>query len=129
MKPVNSLVAKARFSLAALAALALATQLLAPGAARADVPVRPEPPKEASAPAQAPLAGPAAAAAPATAPSEAPRDLSKYKEESIPGGDLMIIAYLVMWGLLGGFAVRLAIRHGKLEREVATLQDRLDRGA
>lgn len=96
------------------ATLALAWQLLAANSAGADVPVRTD-------------TAPAPAAA--TAPAEAPRDLSKYKEESVPGGNLMIIAYLVMWGLLGGFAVRMALRQGKLEREVANLQDRLDRGA
>lgn len=98
-----------------VATLAIAWQLLAASSsASADVPVR---------------ADPAPAAPAAAAPAEAPRDLSKYKEESVPGGQLMIIAYLVMWGLLGGFAVRMALRQGKLEREVANLQDRLDRGA
>lgn len=81
-----------------------------------------------TAPAYADEAPPASALA-APAAAEAPRDLSKYKEESVPGGQLMIIAYLVMWGLLGGFAVRTALRQGKLEREVAALQDRVDKGA
>lgn len=101
------------------ATLAIAWQLLTASSADADVPVRTD-----AAPA---TAAPATAAA--VAPAEAPRDLSKYKEESVPGGSLMIVAYLVMWGLLGGFAVRMALRQGKLEREVANLQDRLDRGA
>lgn len=106
------------------ATLAIAWQLLAASSAGADVPVRTD-----AAPANAAPANAAPATAAAAAPAEAPRDLSKYKEESVPGGSLMIIAYLVMWGLLGGFAVRMALRQGKLEREVANLQDRLDRGA
>lgn len=94
-----------------LAGPAVALALLAPSAAIAD---------------EAP---PAAALRQDPAANEAPRDLSKYKEESVPGGNLMIIAYLVMWGLIGGFAVRTALRQGKLERDVAALQDRLDKGA
>jgi hypothetical protein len=111
-------------------AAALALAVLATAPAFAD-----------EAPPASALAAPPAAAAPQAAPApptpkateaaqaEAPRDLSKYKEESVPGGQLMIIAYLVMWGLLGSFAVRTALRQGKLEREVAALQDRVDKGA
>lgn len=103
-----------------LTALALALAVVAAAPALAD-----------EAPPASVLAAPAATA-PRVAEAmqaEAPRDLSKYKEESVPGGQLMIIAYLVMWGLLGGYAVRTALRQGKLEREVAALQDRVDKGA
>lgn len=113
-----------------IAAPALALAVLASAPARADE----APPASALAappPAAAPQVAPVPSAAKVAeaAPAEAPRDLSKYKEESVPGGQLMIIAYLVMWGLLGGFAVRTALRQGKLEREVAALQDRVDKGA
>jgi hypothetical protein len=103
-------------------ALAGPAPAAAPQAAPAQVAPAPVAPAQA-APAQA------SAKATEAAQAEAPRDLSKYKEESVPGGQLMIIAYLVMWGLLGSFAVRTALRQGKLEREVAALQDRVDKGA
>ncbi len=53
-------------------------------------------------------------------------DLAKYKEESLPGGPLLVAAYGVMWLLIGGSIVRLLLRQSKLESEIKTLQDRLD---
>lgn len=57
----------------------------------------------------------------------AAQDLSRYKEESVPGGNLMLIAYMVLWALLGAYAVRTALRQSRSERDLAALQDRLDR--
>lgn len=54
-------------------------------------------------------------------------DLSKYKEESLPGGPLLVAAYGAMWLLIGGSIVRLLLRQSKLESEIKILQDRLDR--
>lgn len=58
---------------------------------------------------------------------EPARDLSRYKEEAVPGGTLLVIAYLIMWALVGGYAVRIALRQSRTERELAALQERLDR--
>jgi len=68
----------------------------------------------------------ALASAPAWAEGAA-QDLSRYKEESVPGGNLMLIAYMVLWALLGAYAVRTALRQSRCERDLAALQDRLDR--
>jgi hypothetical protein len=54
------------------------------------------------------------------------QDLSRYKEESVPGGKLMLIAYMVLWGLVGAYAIRTALRQSRTERDLAALQDRLD---
>lgn len=57
---------------------------------------------------------------------ETPRDLSRYKEEPVPGGALLVAAYGAIWLLVAGFVGRLAMRQSKLEGELRTLQDRLD---
>ncbi len=57
----------------------------------------------------------------------AAQDLSRYKEESVPGGNLMLIAYMILWALLGAYALRTALRQSRSERDLAALQDRLDR--
>jgi len=54
------------------------------------------------------------------------RDLSKYKEEPVPGGTLLVVAYAVMWLLVGAFLARLLLRQGQLERDLHALQERLD---
>lgn len=55
------------------------------------------------------------------------QDLSRYKEESVPGGTLLVVAYMIMWGLVGFLAVRTALRQTRTERDVAALQDRIER--
>jgi len=74
----------------------------------------------------APLSVPPAPQAVASLPPPSV-DLAKYKEESLPGGPLLVAAYGVMWLLIGGSIVRLLLRQSKLESEIKILQDRLDR--
>ena len=57
-----------------------------------------------------------------------PRDLSAYKEEPVPGGALLVIAYAVVWVLVLAWVGRLALRQARLERNVRDLGDRLDGG-
>lgn len=52
------------------------------------------------------------------------RDLSAYKEAAIPGGDLMLAAYLLGWVLLGAVAVRAALRQRHTEQQLAELEAR-----
>jgi hypothetical protein len=59
-------------------------------------------------------------------PSGAARDLSAYKEESIPGGDLLLAAYLLGWALLGGVAVRAARQQRRTAQQLAELEARLE---
>ena len=59
----------------------------------------------------------------------ASRDLSAFKEEPVPGGALLVVAYAVMWLLLAGLVGRLVVRQGQLEREIKALEQRLERGA
>ncbi|MBM4342869.1 MAG: hypothetical protein FJ100_05785 [Deltaproteobacteria bacterium] len=47
------------------------------------------------------------------------RDLSAYKEETLPGGALAGIAYLLLLGLVGGYAAWTA-------KKVEALQAQLD---
>ena len=68
----------------------------------------------------------AAQAAPAPTAKPAPRDLSKYKEEKVPGGTLMFIAYMVMWGLVAGMVARTVLRQSKVEAELTELSERVD---
>ncbi|MSP92920.1 MAG: CcmD family protein [Myxococcales bacterium] len=58
-----------------------------------------------------------------------PRDLSAYKEEPVPGGALLVVAYAVVWVLVFVWIARLALRQTRLEREVHALSDRVDGGA
>jgi uncharacterized membrane protein YciS (DUF1049 family) len=54
----------------------------------------------------------------------APRDLSAYKEEPVPGGTLLAVAYAVMWVLAAIWVGRIAMKLARVEREVRALQDR-----
>lgn len=67
-------------------------------------------------------------AATALGADEPARDLSKYKEEPVPGGTLLVAAYGVMWALVGVYLVRLAGRQSKAEQELRALEDRLTHG-
>lgn len=53
-------------------------------------------------------------------------DLSKYKEESVPGGVLLAAAYMVMWVMIAGFTARSALAQAKTEAELKDLAERLD---
>ncbi len=55
-----------------------------------------------------------------------PDDLSRFKEEPVSGGILLIIAYFVMWLALAVFVARTALKQAKLEAELRNLEDRLD---
>ncbi|MFZ4578699.1 MAG: CcmD family protein [Myxococcota bacterium] len=104
----------------ALLLLAAAT-LLTSSAALADVAV----PKPVTA---EPAAAVPQAGAPSTVFAAAPSDLSRYKEAPIPGGNLLVAAYFVMWLVLAGFVARLLMRQSRLEAEIRSLEDRIEPG-
>lgn len=54
-------------------------------------------------------------------------DLSAYKEEPIPGGNLLVAAYFVMWLIVLAFVVRLVLQQARLQADLRALEDRLDR--
>ncbi len=87
---------------------------------------------EASAPAAPPAAAaptsanPTAAGASAPVSTSAKRDLSRYKEERVPGGTFMLAAYMVMWALVAGFVGRTLLRQAKVEAELTDLSERVD---
>jgi heme exporter protein C len=56
----------------------------------------------------------------------AAQDLSKYKEESVPGGTLLALAYMVMWAMIAIFMVRTVLAQAKAEAEVRDLSERLE---
>lgn len=60
-----------------------------------------------------------------TATGTPPRDLSRYKEEPVPGGALLVAAYAVLWLLVGVFVARVAFRQARLERDLRAMEDRL----
>lgn len=55
-----------------------------------------------------------------------PDDLSRFKEEPVPGGLLLIVAYFVMWLALAVFVGRTAMQQAKLAAEMRAMEDRLD---
>lgn len=65
-------------------------------------------------------------AVPAWAEEALGRDLSRYKEQPIEGGSLLLAAYLIMWLFLGLFVLRLALRQSRLERDLEVVQARID---
>lgn len=48
------------------------------------------------------------------------------EETSVPGGTLMVIGYLVLWGMLGGFLFFVLLRQRRLQDEVDELERRID---
>ena len=48
------------------------------------------------------------------------------EEVTIPGGTLMVIGYLVLWGMLGGFLFFVLLRQRRLQDEVDELERRID---
>ena len=65
----------------------------------------------------------------AYAEAPAAQDLARYKEESIPGGLLALVAYMAMWALLAGFVGWTLLRQTKVEAALHALEDRIDGGA
>ena|GEM_PF-141203 len=55
-----------------------------------------------------------------------PRDLSKYKEESVPGGLLLWLAYLVVWALMFFFVFRMIRSQTRAAAEIRDLSERLE---
>ncbi|MCO4760690.1 MAG: hypothetical protein KC502_04255 [Myxococcales bacterium] len=104
------------FRTALLICAALAMMVSAPVFAEA-------PPAQAAAKVAAPSAKSGAAAAAKAAP---PRDLSRYKEESVSGGSLLLAAYMIMWALVGTFVGRTLLRQAKVEAELTELSERVD---
>ena len=97
---------------------ALVFALPAPAAAQAS-------PEEAAAPASISAGDPGSPAI-RTAYSAAGRDLSRYKEEQLPGGNLLAIAYAVIWAIFGLLFLRMAARQRHLQSELRTLRERID---
>ena len=56
----------------------------------------------------------------------APEDLSRYKEEPVSGGLLLIVAYFVMWLVLAAFVGRTALKQARLEAELRAIEARLE---
>ena len=65
----------------------------------------------------------AAAVAVPSEPATASRDLSAYKEETLPGGVLAGAAYVLFVALIGGHAYMVARKLGALEARVAELAE------
>ena len=63
-----------------------------------------------------------AAQAPAVA---AKQGLERYKEEPVPGGLMLLIAYMVMWGLAIALVIRLLVSQSKLQAAVTELEERI----
>ncbi len=51
--------------------------------------------------------------------------LERYKEESVPGGVMLLIAYMVMWGLAIALVIRLLVAQSKLQAQVTELEERI----
>lgn len=69
------------------------------------------------------------AASSAWAEAPAAQDLSRYKEEPVPGGALLVAAYMAMWAIAAGFVGWTLLRQQKAEAALRELEDRLDAGA
>ena len=52
-------------------------------------------------------------------------DLGRYKEEPVPGGVMLLIAYMVMWGLAIALVIRLLVSQSKLEAQITELEERV----
>lgn len=48
------------------------------------------------------------------------------QETSIPGGVLVLVTYLVLWGLFGGYLFMIMRRQRALQRDLEGLDDRID---
>jgi hypothetical protein len=51
--------------------------------------------------------------------------LERYKEEPVPGGVMLLIAYMVMWGLAIALVIRLLVAQSKLQAQVTELEERI----
>lgn len=67
-------------------------------------------------------------AASALAAEPAAQDLSRYKEEAVPGGVMLLAAYMAMWALAAVFVAFTIERQRRVEAALRALEDRLDRG-
>ncbi len=57
---------------------------------------------------------------------ESPRDLSRYKEEPVPGGTFLVIAYGVMWALIAILLGRMLLSQARIEARITELEERLE---
>lgn len=48
------------------------------------------------------------------------------QEASVPGGTLMMISYLILWLMVGGYAFLIARRQRRLQGEIEGLDARID---
>ena len=46
--------------------------------------------------------------------------------DEVPGGPLLVAAYLALWLLVGGYLVRLSRRHAEVQQEYAALRRALE---
>jgi CcmD family protein len=57
----------------------------------------------------------------------AQEDVAKAAQEtSIPGGQLAVISYIVLWVLLMGYVLKLALQQKSLEGEIEELEQRIE---
>lgn len=54
------------------------------------------------------------------------QDTLAGQETTIPGGTLVMISYLVLWAMIGGYVFFIARRQRKLQREIQGLDARID---
>jgi CcmD family protein len=54
------------------------------------------------------------------------RPADQDNTEGVPGGPLMIAAYMALWLLVGGYVFRIARRHSAVQQEYATLRKSLE---
>ena len=47
-------------------------------------------------------------------------------DTQVPGGMLMLVSYLVLWGLMLGYLAHLARKQGLLEDDIDALRKRMD---
>ena len=59
-------------------------------------------------------------------PSQAFAQTVASAEDSVPGGTLMLVAYLGLWALIIGFLIVLSRRQASLDADIAILEKRLD---
>ena len=53
-------------------------------------------------------------------------DLTRYKEENVPGGTYLVIAYGVMWALVAGLVGRLLMSQANLEARITELEEQVE---